>query len=173
MEQILTSILVSVSGCDRTLHLQVAGRIPQGQVSTKRLPRGVAPPCGNFLREYHGNPDQTSLLLLYHSLPSIRKLYFHHTPENFLLPFGKEYSRITKAVLRRQLRSRSRAMDAREPCQAGNRAALSGMFHVPRGNRLRSCIRRTSFSFEKEKRKLYTAHPGSLGRPAVHTEAPG
>ena len=42
-----------------------------------------------------------------------------------------------------QLRSRSRAMEPREPCQAGNRAALSGMFHVPRGRRFRSCIRRT------------------------------
>ena len=48
-----------------------------------------------------------------------------------------------------QLRSRSRAMDAREPCQAGNRAALSGMFHVPRGRRFRSCIRRTLFSFRE------------------------
>ena len=33
-----------------------------------------------------------------------------------------------------------------EPCQAGNRAALSGMFHVPRGRRFRSCMRRTFFA---------------------------
>ena len=93
------------------------------------------------------NPDQTSLRLLYHSPPSMRKRYFSQSSENFLLPFGTEYSRITKAVLRRQLRSRSRAMKLCEPCQAGNRAALSGMFHVPRGNRLRSCLRRTAFVF--------------------------
>ena len=47
-----------------------------------------------------------------------------------------------------QLRSRSRAMDAREPCQAGNRAAFSGIFHVPRGCRFRSCIRRTVFAMQ-------------------------
>ena len=41
-----------------------------------------------------------------------------------------------------KLRSRSRAMDARESCQAGNRAALSGTFHVPRGCRLRSFMQR-------------------------------
>ena len=34
-------------------------------------------------------------------------------------------------------------MEARESCQAGNRAALSGIFHVPRGRRFRSCTRRT------------------------------
>ena len=33
-------------------------------------------------------------------------------------------------------------MEPREPCQAGNRAALSGMFHVPRGRRFRVCKRR-------------------------------
>ena len=76
--------------------------------------------------------------------PSRSPIFFPR-PANFLLPFGKEYSRIANVVLRGKLRSRSRAMDAREPCQAGNRAALSGMFHVPRGNRLRSFPRRTLF----------------------------
>jgi hypothetical protein len=32
----------------------------------------------------------------------------------------------------------SRAIDSREPCQAGNRAALSGMFNVPRGSLFRA-----------------------------------
>ena len=36
-------------------------------------------------------------------------------------------------------------MEPREPCQAGNRAALSGMFHVPRGRRFRVCKRRMLF----------------------------
>ena len=62
---------------------------------------------------------------------------------NSLLPRGNFCSRISYRVLREQLRSRSRAMDAHESCQAGNRAALRGIFHVPRGCRLRGCARRT------------------------------
>ena len=94
----------------------------------------------------------------------ICKRQFFSTSRNFLLPFGKEYSRITKAVLRRQLRSRSRAMKLCEPCQAGNRAALSGMFHVPRGNRLRSCVRRTpSVSGRRRTFSYHSPRPENLG----------
>ena len=57
--------------------------------------------------------------------------------------FFLKYSRIpfVQQLLRIQLRNRSCAMGTCEPCQAGNRAALSGTIHVPQGRRFRSCIR--------------------------------
>ena len=64
---------------------------------------------------------------------------------------GRVYN---KVILRVQPRSRSRAMEAREPCQAGNRAALNGMLHVTRGCRIRGCMRRISVPFQRS---------GSLG----------
>ena len=54
----------------------------------------------------------------------------------FNLPLRNRTGYSTIKKLRRwRLRLRSRATAAREPCQAGNRAALSGHCHVPRGSR--------------------------------------
>ncbi len=41
---------------------------------------------------------------------------------------------------------RSCATETREPCQAGNRAALSGAFRVPQGSRIRAGCRRNGHS---------------------------
>ena len=62
----------------------------------------------------------------------------------FLLPNAPTCSKITLlTVLRVKLRSRSCAMDAHESCQAGNRAALRGIIHVPQGRRLCGFMGRT------------------------------
>ena len=83
-------------------------------------------------------PDNKKYYIILYYL--VKRVFWK--PEKLELLISKEYSKMYgQSFLRRQLRSRSRAMDAREPCQAGNRAALSGMFHVPRGCRFRSCVR--------------------------------
>ena len=58
----------------------------------------------------------------------------------FLLIFFLKYSRIpfVQQLLRIQLRNRSCAMGTCEPCQAGNRAALSRSLRVPWGRRARA-----------------------------------
>ena len=66
-------------------------------------------------------------------------------------------------------------MDTCEPCQAGNRAALSGTIHVPQGRRSRSCIRRSIF-IEREGLRMYQALLPQVasqdlcrrGRPGAH-----
>ena len=91
-------------------------------------------------------------LLSYLSYPIFRKkqgfpcefFVIRATSAFFLLPNAPTCSKITLlTVLRVKLRSRSCAMDAHESCQAGNRAALRGIIHVPQGRRLCGFMGRT------------------------------
>ena len=93
-------------------------------------------------------------LLSYLSYPIFRKkqgfpcefFVIGATSAFFLLPNAPTCSKITLlTVLRVKLRSRSCAMDAHESCQAGNRAALRGIIHVPQGRRLCGFMGRTIY----------------------------
>ena len=100
-------------------------------------------------------------LLSYLSYPIFQKKqgfpceFFVISPTSsfFLLPNAPTCSKITPlTVLRVKLRSRSCAMDAHESCQAGNRAALRGIIHVPQGRRLCGFMGRTFCTLAKNLR---------------------
>ena len=102
-------------------------------------------------------------LLSYLSYPIFRKkqgfpcefFVIHATSAFFLLPNAPTCSKITLlTVLRVKLRSRSCAMDAHESCQAGNRAALRGIIHVPQGRRLCGFMGRTIY-FRKNPKGIF------------------
>ena len=114
--------------------------------------RGI-PLCGALLGPWH--PP-----LFYLSYPIFRKMQgfpceffvIGATSAFFLLPNAPICSKITLlTVLRVKLRSRSCAMDAHESCQAGNRAALRGIIHVPQGRRLCGFMGRTIYFRKKSK----------------------
>ena len=99
-------------------------------------------------------------LLSYLSYPIFQKKqgfpceFFVISPTSsfFLLPNAPTCSKITPlTVLRVKLRSRSCAMDAHESCQAGNRAALRGIIHVPQGRRLCGFMGRTIYFHKNSK----------------------
>ena len=103
-------------------------------------------------------------LLSYLSYPIFKKkqgfpcefFVIHATSAFFLLPNAPTCSKITLlTVLRVKLRSRSCAMDAHESCQAGNRAALRGIIHVPQGRRLCGFMGRTIY-FRKNSKGIFT-----------------
>ena len=103
-------------------------------------------------------------LLSYLSYPIFRKkqgfpcefFVIRATSAFFLLPNAPTCSKITLlTVLRVKLRSRSCAMDAHESCQAGNRAALRGIIHVPQGRRLCGFMGRTIY-FRKNSKGIFT-----------------
>ena len=99
-------------------------------------------------------------LLSYLSYPIFQKMqgfpceFFVITPTSsfFLLPNAPTCSKMNLlTVLRVKLRSRSCAMDTHESCQAGNRAALRGIIHVPQGRRLCGFMGRTILFSENSK----------------------
>ena len=113
-------------------------------------------------------PHRTSCaaasLLSYLSYPIFQKMqgfpceFFVITPTSsfFLLPNAPTCSKMNLlTVLRVKLRSRSCAMDTHESCQAGNRAALRGIIHVPQGRRLCGFMGRTIY-FRKNSKGIFT-----------------
>ena len=111
------------------------------------------PLCGALLGPWHSP-------LSYLSYPIFRKMQgfpceffvIRATSAFFLLPNAPTCSKITLlTVLRVKLRSRSCAMDAHESCQAGNRAALRGIIHVPQGRRLCGFMGRTIYFHKNSK----------------------
>ena len=122
------------------------------------LPKGGSRLGDSALRRTSG---AGASLLSYLSYPIFRKkqgfpcefFVIRATSAFFLLPNAPTCSKITLlTVLRVKLRSRSCAMDAHESCQAGNRAALRGIIHVPQGRRLCGFMGRTACVLAKNLR---------------------
>ena len=120
-------------------------------VPTAPLPKEGCRPGDSTGRR---TPWAGASLLSYLSYPIFRKkqgfpcefFVIRATSAFFLLPNAPTCSKITLlTVLRVKLRSRSCAMDAHESCQAGNRAALRGIIHVPQGRRLCGFMGRTIY----------------------------
>ena len=125
------------------------------------LPKGRGRPGDSALRR---TSWAGASLLSYLSYPIFRKkqgfpcefFVIRATSAFFLLPNAPTCSKITLlTVLRVKLRSRSCAMDAHESCQAGNRAALRGIIHVPQGRRLCGFMGRTIY-FRKKSKGIFT-----------------
>ena len=125
------------------------------------LPKGGCRPGDSTGRRTSG---AGASLLSYLSYPIFRKkqgfpcefFVIRATSAFFLLPNAPTCSKITLlTVLRVKLRSRFCAMDAHESCQAGNRAALRGIIHVPQGRRLCGFMGRT-ISFRKNSKGIFT-----------------
>ena len=128
--------------------------------------QGPLPKGGSRLGDSAGRRTSGAVasLLSYLSYPIFRKkqgfpcefFVIRATSAFFLLPNAPTCSKITLlTVLRVKLRSRSCAMDAHESCQAGNRAALRGIIHVPQGRRLCGFMGRT-ICFHKKPFGIFT-----------------
>ena len=138
--------------------LVVAIRTP---VPTAPLPKGGCRPGDSTGRR---TSWAVASFLSYLSYPIFQKkqgfpcefFVIRATSAFFLLPNAPTCSKITLlTVLRVKLRSRSCAMDAHESCQAGNRAALRGIIHVPQGRRLCGFMGRTIY-FRKNSKGIFT-----------------
>ena len=138
------------TSCDVSLRDQFANWSWQS-VLQGPLPKGGSRPGDSAGRRTSG---AVASLLSYLSYPIFRKkqgfpcefFVIRATSAFFLLPNAPTCSKITLlTVLRVKLRSRSCAMDAHESCQAGNRAALRGIIHVPQGRRLCGFMGRTIY----------------------------
>ena len=143
-------------------HCETSSQTGRGNPSSKApLPKeGCRPGDSAGRRTFWAGAS----LLSYLSYPIFRKkqgfpcefFVIRATSAFFLLPNVPTCSKITLlTVLRVKLRSRSCAMDAHESCQAGNRAALRGIIHVPQGRRLCGFMGRTIY-FRKNSKGIFT-----------------